>query len=146
MYAGKALTLAGITLLSMLAFAITNLACGLLIQFTHPEIGLDLTAAVPEAFARPLLAWLLSAFMLSIHLWISLRWSSFLVSLTVGAAAAIGNLFVLSSYLVKGAALSPWAMPARVYDDWQTSLIVSLVGAAVVYVLASRQFVRRDVY
>ena len=94
----------------------------------------------------PLLGWLLSMFMLSIHLWISLRWSSFLVSITVGFAASVSNIFFVSSYLFEKSALSPWAMPVQAYGDWPATLLAALIGAMLVYLLTRSWFIRRDVY
>ena len=144
--ASKWLALAGITLLSTLVFGAANLTGGILIHLLHPGQGLDPPIPVLEAFTKPLIAWLLSLFMVSIHMWISLRWTSFLVSATVGFAASVANLFLISSSLYKYSALSPWAMPIQTYDRWEAMLIPSLVGAVVVYWLAGRRFVRQDVY
>jgi hypothetical protein len=142
--AGKWLSLTGINLLSTLVFGLANLACGFLILWLRPEQGLELPIPFLEALTKPLIAWLLSYFMISIHLWISLRWPNFLVSVTIGFAASITNLFLLSSSLYQYSVLSPWAMPAQAYDNWQTMLVPSLIGSFVTYWLAWREFACRE--
>jgi ABC-2 type transport system permease protein len=144
-FIGKWVALAGLLLLSNLAFALANLAGGLFIHFLHPEAGLGLSIPIGELVFGVLVSWLLSLFMVSIHLWISLRWSSFLASITVGFAATVSNLFLIASYMFGRSALSPWAMPAQVYTDWSGSLPAALAGAVLVGFLAMRGFVRRDV-
>ncbi len=145
-FASKWLVLAGITLLSTLVFGAANLAGGILVHLLRPELGLGLPIPVLEAFIKPLIAWLLALFMISIHLWISLWWPSFLVSVTVGFAASISNIFLINSKLYEHSFVSPWAMPIQAYDRWQTILIYALLGAVVTVGLAGRAFVRRDMF
>jgi hypothetical protein len=144
-FASKWVALAGITLLSSLTFALSNLLGGVILHFVRPELGLDFPAPVMEMISNLCVGWLLSMFMISIHHWISLRWSSFLASVVVGFAASVSNIFLISSYLYEKAALSPWAMPVMVYEDYSLTLIISLIGAALVYLFARIEFVRRDV-
>lgn len=144
--AGKWLVLVGLALLSTLVFGAANLTGGVLIHLLHPERGLGAPIPVLEAFTQPLIAWLLALFMISIHLWISLRWSNFLVSIIIGFAAAVANIFLLSSGLYAHSAVFPWAMPAQAYDRWQATLVFSLIGAAAVYWMARCELLNRDVY
>lgn len=144
-FTGKWVALAGLLLLSNLVFTLANLAGGVLIHFARPDYGLNFPIPVWDAFSRVLVSWLLSLLIVSIHLWISLRWSSFLVSLTVGFAATVSNLFLIASYMSNRVALSPWAMPVQVYGNWQGSLPVALIGALLVSLLAGQGFVNRDV-
>jgi hypothetical protein len=145
-FAGKWAALAGLTLLSTLVFALVNVWGGGLVHFLRPELGLDFPIPVGELIFRPFLGWLLAMLMLSLHLWLSLRWPSFLISITAGFAASVSNIFLVASQLFTRSAFSPWAMPVQAYGNWQLPLIVSLAGAALVYLLARREFVRRDVY
>ncbi len=142
--ASKWLSLAGIILLSTLTFGATNLASGALIQVLQPAQGLQWPIPFLEAFSKPLIAWLLSLFIVSIHLWISLRWPNFLVSVTVGFAASISNIFLLSSNLYEHSVIFPWAMPAQAYDHWQMTLVSSLAGCVIIYWLAQREFALRE--
>jgi hypothetical protein len=124
-FAGKGVILAGLTLLSSLVFALVNLLGGVLVSFIRPELGLGWPIPVEVLIARPLLGWLLAMLMLSIHLWLSLRWPSFLVSITAGFAASVSNIFLVASYLFTRSALSPWAMPVHAYGDWGMPLSFS---------------------
>jgi ABC-2 type transport system permease protein len=144
-FLGKWVALAALLLLSNLVFALANLGGGLLLRALHPEYGLDLPIPIGEAFAATLISWLLSLLMVTIHVWISLRWPSFLTSIVVGFVATVSNLFLIGSYLYGRVALSPWAMPVQVYDNWQGSLLVALPLSAFAAWLACRGFVRRDV-
>jgi hypothetical protein len=145
-FAGKWFSLAGLSLVSTLVFASANLAGSLAAHYLRPDLGLDFPIPIGEAYGRPLLAWLLSLFMLSLHQWISLRWPGFLVSLAVGFAASVSNLFTISSYLFSSSYFSPWALPVQAYEDWRLPLALSLLGAALVYTAARREFIRRDIY
>lgn len=145
-FAGKWVALSGLTLLSNLVFTLANLAGGTLVHFVRPEVGLEFPVPVGEAFSVALISWLLSLLMISIHLWVSLRWSSFLVSITLGFIATVSNLFLIASYLFGRSAISPWAMPVQVYGDWQGSLPAALLGALLVSLLAWRGFASRDVF
>ena len=144
LFMSKWVALGGITLLSTLVFAVANIAGGVVIHLVHPEMGLGFPIPFGEGIVKPLISWLLSMMMMALHLWISLRWRSFLVSLTVGFMGAVSNIFLLSSYLYERAAISPWAMPGYSYDDWHLTLVGSCVGAVVILLLAGAQFVRRD--
>jgi lantibiotic transport system permease protein len=144
-FAGKWFTLAGLVLLSNMIFTLANLTGGLLVNLVKPGIGLGLSIPFGEMIFSTLVSWLLSLLMVSIHLWISLHWSSFLVSITVGFAATVSNLFLIFSYLIGRSVISPWAMPAQVYGDWMGSLPAALIGAILVALLAMWDFVGRDV-
>ena len=145
-FAGKWASLVGITFLSMGVFVLANAVGGSLIQFLRPELGLGFPIPLREVVSKPLLGWLLSLFMLTIHLWISLRWPSFLVSIAVGFAGAVSNIFLIASYLYSKSLVSPWAMPAQAYGEWRAVLVASLIGTVCTYFLARQDFVRRDVY
>jgi hypothetical protein len=145
-FAGKWGVLAGLTLLSTLVFSLANLLGGIVAYLIRPDLGWDFPIPMGELIARPLLGWLLAMLMLAIHLWLSLRWPSFLVSITIGFAASVSNIFLVNSYLFTRSALSPWAMPIQAYGHWQIPLIVSLTGAALVYFLARREFIHSDVF
>jgi ABC-2 type transport system permease protein len=143
---GKWWALAASLLLSTVVFGLASLASGAAVHFIRPELGLGFPPPLVEAFARPLLAWLLAMLMLSIHLWISLRWPSFVVSIGAGFAASVANIFLIWSYLLERSIFFPWAMPATAYSSWQATILPALLGAALVCLLAQREFVRRDVF
>jgi len=143
-FAGKWFGLAGLVLISNLVFTLANLVGGILIHYLRPDAGLEFPIPVGEALFAMFISWLLSLLMISIHLWISLRWSSFLVSIILGFSATVSNLFLIASYLYGKSAISPWAMPVQVYGDWQSSMPAALLGALLVSLLAGGQFTRRD--
>jgi hypothetical protein len=144
-FAGKWFTLAGLVLLSNVIFSLASVLTGILVNVVKPEIGLGSSIPFGEIVFGTLITWLLSLLMISIHLWISLRWSSFLVSIIVGFAATVSNLFMISSYLFARSAISPWAMPVQAFDNWMGVLPVALAGAAVISCLAMWDFSHRDV-
>ena len=145
-FAGKWMVLMALTLLSVIVFSLGSIIAGLVAGLLHPELGLDWPVPLVDAFGRPLLAWLLSALMITIHLWISLRWSSFLVSILSGFFAVVLNIFMIGSFMNTYAAWSPWSLPSMVYPSVLPQyLVYSLAAMLVVYLLANAQFVRRDV-
>ncbi len=145
-FAAKWVALAAITLLSTLVFSGGNLLAGLALHYLRPELGLTWPAPLSEALVRPVLGWALGLFMVTIHLAVALRWRSFLVSIIAGFVAAVGNLFIVGSYLYVYSGYIPWAMPAQTYGDWAPTLALSLAGTAITYALARRAFVGREVY
>jgi len=145
-FGGKWIVLAGMLLLSNMVFMAANLMGGVLVNLLRPELGMGLPIPLGEALSVTLISWALSLLMVSIHLWISLRWPGFLASLTLGFIATVSNLFLIGSYLYGRVSLSPWAMPVQIYGDWQASMPVALGGALLVGGLACWDFVTRDVY
>lgn len=144
-FVGKWCALSLLVLISNLTFALINIAGGVLLHYVRPEMGLDFPIPLGEALSGTLVSWLLSLLMITIHLWISLHWSSFLVSITVGFAATVSNLFLIGSYLFTKSIMSPWAMPVQIYENWQPLLPVVLAGSLVLGLLAGREFVQRDI-
>lgn len=147
-FAGKWAALMGLNALSAACFGAANVLTGLAAGMLRPDLGLAF-GGLPwgEAFAAPLLGWLLASGMITIHLWISLRWSSFLVSILSGFLAVVANLFVIGSFMAANAAYFPWSMPSCVYsENHLLVLVLSAACAGVVYLLANTQFVRREVY
>jgi hypothetical protein len=146
-FAGKWAALMALCALSAIAFGMANILSGLLAGWIRPDLGMNLSN-LPwlEAFARPLLGWLLSSAMITFQLWISLRWAPFLVSLLSGFLAVVVNLFIIGSIMNVLTDYLPWSMPGSVYAHWPLTLALSALYSLVIYLLACAQFVRRDVF
>ncbi len=148
-YTAKWLVGAGLTGLSTLVLVVFTMFTGLLIRTIRPDLNLS---AEPPMLPMLLLGgkiFVISLFMLSIHLWFANRYRSIAVAFGVGIVGAVTNLAAVNSD--KGIRWIPWAMPSSVLPvmdgmfDVAAITMWSLVGAAVVGLLGMLLFTRRDV-
>jgi len=109
-YAAKqliGLALVGASTLILLAMSI---GAGLLLNVFRPELGfvppIDWAAIVPAYALAYLAAWLI----ISLHLWVSARWPSFVVAMGVGIVATVAGVLVINSDWAK---VYPWTLPGR---------------------------------
>lgn len=147
-YAAKQLTGMGIIALSMLVLGMMTTGVGLLINLLWPELGFD--APIPWlALVQSLgLAYLAAWLIISIHLWISLRWSSFVLAMTAGIIPTVCGVMIINSKWVD---LDPWLMPGVVAHSlvrgdhpYLLALSIGLLGGVVVALLGGWDVSRRD--
>jgi hypothetical protein len=138
--------------------ALIGLSLGLLVVLTvlagvalrALEPGIGLSADVPW---KPLLklgvgAYVASWLLISVQIWIGIRWQNFVAAMGVGVVATIFGLAAGDSGL---ASISPWSVPAVVIDAlaigktaW-TSLLWGGLGGVAFGIWACRNIARRDV-
>jgi lantibiotic transport system permease protein len=107
-YAAKqlmGLALVGASTVVLLAMSI---GVGLLLNRIKPELGLappiEWAIILPAYALVYLAAWLI----ISLHLWVSARWPSFIVAMGVGIVATVAGAMVINSDWAK---VYPWALP-----------------------------------
>jgi hypothetical protein len=97
--------------------------------------------------------------MISIHVWVSLRWPSLVLNVGIAIVALVVSLSLVESDL---RAYYPWFIPVEITNDFLKqlielkkleisketlpSLLTSVIGGTVVCVTAVLMLRRRDVY
>jgi len=147
-YAAKQIT--GIVFYGTSSIFLTlfSVCVGLAIRVINPELGFD--AAIPwgliiQNLIYPFLAsWLI----ISIHNWVSLRWSSFVLAMGVGISATIAGVLVFSE---KWANFYPWTTPGTVVFNLidgknpLNSILFGVLGGVIVAIMGAWDVSRRDV-
>lgn len=128
---------------TLLLCALTALTGWLLILW-HPQLAAAGPAPIGSIVATALQCWLSAGLILSINLWIALRWPGFTVPLGAGIA---GTFFALFASSAKVAAFYPWLLPLDVLSGGQralTALAIGAGGGAIVAILGCVDFSRRE--
>lgn len=113
-YAAKQFTGLLLVALSSLFLAAFTVGVGLCIRCIEPDLGFN--APIPwSSLGQNLLYPFLAAWLIvAIHVWVSLRWSSFVLAMGVGIAATVAGVLVFSE---KWAYYYPWTIPGMVTFD-----------------------------
>jgi lantibiotic transport system permease protein len=146
-YLAKQLTGVGIIGLSMAVLGLLTVGVGLIGRMFLPELGFD--APIPwSALVQYMgLTFLATWLIISIHLWISLRWSSFVMAMGVGIVATVFGVVIIGSKWEK---FDPWMMPGIVSyglnnnESYTLALTIGLVGGIVVACLGCLDTIRQD--
>ena len=147
-YTAKQIIGMGIIGLSMIMLGLMTIAVGLIGRIFLPELGFDApipwTALFQNLFFSYLAAWLI----ISIHMWISLRWSSFVLAMGVGIVATVFGVVVIGS---KWEQFDPWTIPGVVSNNlinakpYILALTLGLLGGLLVACLGCWDTTRREV-
>jgi hypothetical protein len=148
LYAAKQITGAGIIGLSMLALALMTVGVGLFARLCLPDLGF--AAPVPWAMLlkNMLLSFLAAWLIIAIHLFISLRLSSFVVAMGVGIIATVLGVVVVGSEWQQ---FDPWVIPwvvssGLMYDEpYALALAIGAIGGIIVTCLGCIETIRQDV-
>ena len=148
-YAAKqliGLALVGLSTLTLLAM---SLGVGFLLNLLKPEFGFVLPinwAVIIPAYALVYLAaWLL----ISLHLWVSARWSSFIVAMGVGIVATVAGVLVINSDWAK---VYPWTLPGLASigymegDAIAAQAALGFLGGIVVALAGGWDVTRREIF
>lgn len=133
--------LVAISTLVLCAFIVLT---GWLLILWHPALAAAGAPPVASIAGRALGCWLAAGLILSINLWIALRWPSFTAPLGAGIA---GTFFALFATSAKIAAYYPWLLPLDVLAGDERSmpaLILGIAGGIVVAILGCIDFNRRE--
>ena len=145
-FAAKYLVTQAIALLSTLVVCLIVVICGFLLIAWFPT----LSAAGPPAWGliltRAISCWLAAGLILSLHLWIALRWPSFSVALGVGVAGTFFALFAASARVGK---FYPWLLPVNAFnpqapDRAAMAFWLGIGGGILMAIAACVDFVRRE--
>lgn len=147
-FTAKYLAVQALMLWSMLLVCVMVAACGYTLMALYPAAGLQNAGppAVGMILSRAMSVWLSAGLLVSIHLWIALRWPSFTVALGAGVA---GTFFALFAASAKIGAYYPWLLPvnainARVPERIAAAHWLGIAGGVLMAVAACVDFVRRE--
>jgi hypothetical protein len=147
-YLAKQIIGTGIIGLSMIVLALMTVGVGLVGRVLLPQLGFD--AAIPwtnliKCFSMSFLATFL---IISIHLWISMRWSSFVLAMGAGIVATVFGVVVMGT---KWERFDPWTMPGVVANSiieaepYGISLAIGVIGGILVACIGCWEATRHDV-
>lgn len=147
-YAVKQLAGMALIAVSMAALVGLTMFAGQLLRVLRPDVGLAASVPWGQLCSYAGGVYLASWLVISIQIWVGLRWRSFVVPMTVGVAATILGMVVGS---LDVAAFYPWTLAMLVSDafatgelQWSPMLLGSLGGIAFA-LWGCWDFVRRDV-
>jgi lantibiotic transport system permease protein len=145
-YLAKWLVLVEVVVISCAAMIAMIPCAALILQGVKPNYGLD--QAIPwdlmisKASVMPLAA----LAMLSLQLWVSMRWRSFTVAVSIGMCATVLGYIIGQSK--QYGPWYPWSMAvqtmAKTQEHIPLMLMISAVLAAAVLVFGAWQFARSD--
>lgn len=147
-YAAKQLLAMGLIGLSMLALAAMTVGVGLIGRICLPELGFDAPIPFGMLLQNMLLSYLAAWLIISIHLWVSLRWSSFVLAMSVGIVPTVISAVTFGS---DWSPFNPWALPGEVSNGlfemqpFLGALLLGLLGGVVAACLGCLESSRRDV-
>ena len=143
-YLVKLMTAHTLILLSTLFLLVLSLLVGLIAMRLRKELA---TSGWPDfvwVFKHAGMVWLASWLILAVHTWISIRWSSFTVTLGAGVA---GTFFALFAASAKAGKYYPWLLPVNVFSEerMMAALLLGGIGGVIATMIGCWDFIRRDV-
>jgi len=140
------LALVGASTMVLLAMSI---GVGLLLNVFKPELGLvppiEWAIILPAYALAYLAAWLI----ISLHLWVSARWPSFIVAMGVGIVATVAGVIVIDS---DWAQVYPWALPGLASIGYleggaiAAQVALGLAGGIVIALAGCWDVARREIF
>ncbi len=147
-YAAKWIVNVGLIVLSMLVLLALMLAGGAIVHATFPEYPFDL--GFPWLWTLKLLGTVFAASLLiiSIHVWVSLRWTSFVVACATGIGATVAAVFAFGSDY---AIFYPWTIPGMLATgvtgaELTTGLWIGLAGGVLAALAGMWDVTRQEVF
>jgi len=143
-YIAKFTITQALVLLSTLLLCALIAISGWLLVLFHPVLAAAGPPPLWSIVVRALQCWLAAGLMLSINLWIALRWPSFTVPLGAGIAGTFVALFASSA---KIAEYYPWLLPLNVLsgaDRLLSALTLGIGGGLIIAALGCIDFSRRE--
>lgn len=145
-YLAKWLMLAGMVLLATVVLVTLIPVGGLVLMQLRNPLGIG--GAPPWEFllTRGACIYAASLLIISLHAWISIRWSSFTVAVAIGMSATVAGFLIAQSQ--RFGHLYPWSMPMQVLagNGERISFVVTagLCGGFIVLLAGLWDFLRRD--
>ena len=107
-YAAKQFVSMGLIGLSMIFLLAMIVGIGLLLNRFRPTLGFAAPIPWPTIIQAYLLTYLASWLIISLHLWVSAHWPSFVAAMGVGIVATVAGVLVIES---DWARVYPWTLP-----------------------------------
>jgi lantibiotic transport system permease protein len=147
-YAAKWVVNVALIALSMLILLGMMLLGGTILHAVYPEYLFEI--GFPWLWTLKLLGLVFAAALLiiSVHVWVSLRWASFVVACATGIVATVAAIFVFSSDY---AIYYPWTVAGVVATgttgtDLATCLVVGVAGGVLAALLGMWDVSRQEVF
>jgi lantibiotic transport system permease protein len=151
-YTAKATTVLGLVLLSNVVFVLAYLAGGLFLLLVRPDLGFESMDGLPVVFVAVLKLFLASFVIIAVQFWLSMRWSSFALSMGVGIVAIITVMVAMRweyihfyPFAYPFMAIKGFPMEAEVYNVFSQEVLLSLGGGALVFLLGYLDISRRRI-
>ncbi len=147
-YAAKQFVGTGLIGLSMMFLLPMVIGVGILLNRLRPAMGFAAPIPWPTILQAYLFTYLASWLIISLHLWVSVHWPSFVVAMGVGIVATVAGVLVIES---DWARVYPWTLPGLVAinfmkgDAVAAELAFGIVGGIVVALAAGWEVTRHDV-
>ena len=148
-YASKQIVALGLIGLSNFALAAMTVGVGLLIRALRPH--LSFSAPIPWAplAQSAVLGYLAAGLILSLHLWVSARWPSFVAAMGAGIVMTVAGVVLISSDWAK---VYPWTLPGLASigyiegDAIAAQVALGFLGGIVVALAGGWDVTRREIF
>jgi hypothetical protein len=148
LYAAKQLSGMAVIGISMAALFVLMIAGGLLLRLLMPGAGFEEPVPWARFITLVVISYLGAWLIISVHTWIGMRWSSFVVASAAGIVLTISGMIVINS---DWGSFYPWALPGVLVNQlgkgvmaWP-ELSFGCLGGVVAAILGGWDVIRRDV-
>lgn len=143
-YFAKTLVAQALIFISTMFLALLTVVVGVAAIYLRTELANSGTIPFLRIAKLATLVWLASWLIISIHTWISIRWSGFPIALGAGIGGVFFALFAAGASLGK---YYPWLLPMNIFIDgrFTAAIVIGVVGGILAALLGCFEFVRRDV-
>jgi hypothetical protein len=144
LYLAKLLVAQALILISTAALSVLIAIVGVSAKYIRPELANAGQVPVGQLVKYTLLIWLAAWFIISIHTWISVRWSGFPIPLGAGIGGTFFALFAASAAVGK---YYPWLLPMNLFIDgrFASAIVIGISGGVIAALIGCYDFARRDV-
>ena len=147
-YAAKQFVGMGLIGLSMAFLLPMVIGVGILLNRIRPTMGFAAPIPWPTILQAYLFTYLASWLIISLHLWVSAHWPSFVVAMGAGIVTTVAGVLVIES---DWAGVYPWTLPGLVAINFMegdavvVELAFGIVGGIVAALAAGGEVTRHDV-
>ncbi|WP_276499682.1 ABC transporter permease [Pontibacter litorisediminis] len=141
-YIAKATTVLGLVFLSNVVFVLGYLAAGLFLSLVRPDLGFSNIVGLQVVFFAVLKLFLATFVIIALQFWLSMRWSSFALSMGVGIVAIITVLVAMRweyihyyPFAYPFMAIKEFPLEAAVYNLFSQEVVLSLGAGLLVFIL-----------
>jgi hypothetical protein len=147
-YAAKWLINVGLVVLSMLVLLGMMIIGGNWVHMVYPEYLFEMGFPWLWTLKQLALVFVASLLIISIHVWVSMRWSSFVVACATGIAATVAAVFAFGSDY---AIYYPWTIPGMLATgvtstDRTICLLIGIAGGVIAAAIGMWNVTRQEVY
>ena len=147
-YASKQVIALGLIGLSMVVLAAMTVGVGLLFRVIKPAWSFNTPIPWTTLMQSVALVYLAAWLIISLHLWVSARWPSFIAAMGVGIVTTVAGVIVINS---DWARVYPWTLPGWVArgslqgEAFAVSLALGIVGGIVIALAGGWNVIQREV-